>query len=98
MKPLTIIVSFDIGEQLSFRCFPRGKTGLVDEFGFQRSKAAFHGRVIPAICSSAHGLDHSSCLDEFAVLGRGVLAAAIGMMDQAGRRLLPLYGHRQGGD
>jgi hypothetical protein len=76
VKPLTIIVSFDIGKQVSFRCFARGIRGLVDEFGFQRSKAAFHGRVIPVISFSARGLDHSSCLDEFAVFGSGVLAAA----------------------
>jgi len=52
--------------------------------------------TIPAISFSAHGLDHSGCLDEFAVFGGGVLAAAIGMVDQALRRLLPLDGHGQG--
>jgi hypothetical protein len=33
-----------------------------------------------------------------AVIGSGVLAAAIGMVGQAGGRLLPLDGHRQGCD
>jgi hypothetical protein len=33
-----------------------------------------------------------------AVTGRGVLAAAIGMVSEAGRRLLPLDGHGQGCD
>ena len=36
---------FDIGEQVLFRGFAGGIIGLVDEFGFQRSKAAFHRRV-----------------------------------------------------
>lgn len=67
MEPLTIIVSFDIGKQLSCCCFPRGKTGLVDEFGFQHSKAAFDGRNF---------LFWIGCLDEFAAIGRGVLAGA----------------------
>ena len=58
IEPLTIVVSFDIGEQLSFRYFPRGKTGLVHEFGFQSAEAAFHRCVVPAISLPAHGLDH----------------------------------------
>ena len=52
--------------------------------------------TIPAISLPAHGLDHSGCLDEFAVFGGGVLAAAIGMVDKALRWLLPLDGHGQG--
>jgi hypothetical protein len=81
IEPLTIIVSFDIGKQLSCRCFPRGKTGLVDGFGFQHSKAAFDGRNF---------LFWIGCVDELAVFYRGVLAAAIRMVDQARMLLLPL--------
>ena len=65
------------------------------EFGFDRAKAALHWSVIPAISFPAHGLDHLNCIEELAVAGGGILAAAIGMMDQAGRRLLPLDGHGQ---
>lgn len=65
--PLTIIVSFDIGKQLSFRGYPRGKTGLVEECGFQHFKAAFDGRNFDFWISY---------LNELAVLCRGVLAAA----------------------
>jgi hypothetical protein len=36
--------------------------------------------------------------ENLAVIGGGILAAAIGVVDQAGRRLLPLYGHGQGSD
>jgi DNA-binding transcriptional MocR family regulator len=43
-EPLTIKVSFNKGNQLSFRHFLHGKTVLVGEFGFQRSLAAFNGR------------------------------------------------------
>src|SRR5450631_1033057 len=68
------------------------------EFGFDRAKAALHWSVIPAISFPAYGLDHLGCIEELAVIGGGILAAAIGMMDQAGRRLLPLDGHCQSRD
>ena len=56
MKPLTIVVSFDVGEQV----VPGGIPGFV-------------------------------------VTGGGVLAAAIGMVNEAWRRLLALDGHRHRG-
>jgi hypothetical protein len=73
-------------------------TSLVHEFGFDCAKAAFHWGIVEAISLSAHGLDHAGCVENLAVIGGGILAAAIGMMDYARRRLLPLDGHGQGGD
>jgi hypothetical protein len=96
VQPLTIIVSFDIGEQVSFCFFTREIIAVVNKFDFQRSKAAFHGRVIPAVSFPAHGLNHPGCVDDLPVITGGILAAAIGMVDQTGRRLLPLDGHHQG--
>ena len=55
-------------------------------------------RLRPAISLPAHGLDHPGRIEDLAVIGGGVLAAAIGMMDQAWRRLLALDGHGQGRD
>ena len=98
MEPLTIVISFDVGEQVVPGLIPCFVANLMHEFGFDRAKAAFHRCVIPAISLSAHGLDHPGCVDELAVIGGGVLAAAIGMVDQARRRLLPLDGHGQGRD
>ena len=77
MEPLTIVVSFDIGEQLSFRRFPRGKTGLVHEFGFQSAEAAFHRCVVPTISLPAHGLDHPGCVVNLAVTRSGIAAPAL---------------------
>jgi hypothetical protein len=98
MKPLTIVVSFDVGEQVVPGGIPGFVASLVNEFGFDRAKAAFHWRVIPAISLPAHGLDHPGCIEDLAVTGGGVLAAAIGMVNEAWRRLLALDGHRQGRD
>jgi hypothetical protein len=54
--------------------------------------------TVPTISLPAHGLDHPGGAENLAVIGGGVLAAAIGMVDQAGRRLLPLDGHGQSRD
>src|ERR1700732_510179 len=68
------------------------------EFCFQSAEAAFHRCIVPAISLPAHGLNHPRRAEDLAVIGGGVLAAAIGMVDPAGRRLLPLGGHGPGRD
>jgi hypothetical protein len=97
MEPLTIVVSVDGGEQV----VPGGRAGfvasLMHECGFQSAKTAFHRCIVEPISLPAHGLDHPGRAEDLAV-GGGVLAAAIGMVDEPGRRLLPLYGHGEGGD
>src|SRR6202162_1307933 len=89
MEPLTIVVSFDVGEQVVPCGIPGSVASLVHEFGFQSAEAAFHRCVVPTISLPAHGLDHPGCVVNLAVTGSGVLAAAIGMMSQAG----PACGH-----
>ena len=98
MKPLTIVISFDVSEQIVPCNIPVWIASLVHEFGFDRAKAAFHRGIVPTISLPAHGLDHPGCIEDLAVIGSGILAAAIGMMDQAWRGLLALDGHGQGRD
>ena len=88
-KALTIIVSFDVGEQVVPGGIPGWVASLVHEFDFQSAEATFHRCIVPAVAFPAHGLNHSGCAENLAMAGGGVLAAAIGMVDQAGRRLLP---------
>ena len=76
MEPLTIVISFDIGEQVMPGSIPGWIASLVHEFGFDRAKAAFHRGIIPAISFPAHGLDHPGCLEDLAVISGGILAAA----------------------
>ncbi len=47
MKPLTIIVSFDVGEQVVWGGVPGFVTSLVHDFGFQTAETAFHRCVVP---------------------------------------------------
>ena len=42
MKPQTIVVSFDVGEQVVPRGIPGFVASLVYEFSFQSAKATFH--------------------------------------------------------
>jgi hypothetical protein len=58
MEPLTIVVSFDVREQVVTGGIPAWVASLVHEFGFQSAEAAFHWCVVPAISLPAHGLDH----------------------------------------
>jgi hypothetical protein len=75
-KPLTIVVSFDVGEQV----VPGGIAGWVasqvHEFGFQSAKATFHWCIVPAISLPAHGLDHPGGAENLAVIGGGASSPA----------------------
>jgi hypothetical protein len=93
MKPLAIVVSFNVSEQVMPGSIPSFVASLVHKFGFDRAKAAFHRRIVPAISLPAHGLDHAGCIKDLAVISGGILAAAIRMMNEARRRFLPLDGH-----
>src|SRR3984893_15699431 len=82
MEPLTIVVSFDVGEQVVPGGIPGFVASLVHEFSFQSAEATFHRSIVPTISLPAHGLNHPGRAENLAVIGGGVLAAAIGMMDQ----------------
>jgi hypothetical protein len=73
MKPLTIVVSFDVGEQVVPGGIPGFVAGLVHEFSFQSAKAAFHRGIVPAISLPAHRLNHPGGTEELAVIGGGYL-------------------------
>src|SRR5580765_1642815 len=86
MDPLTIVVAFDIAEQVTPRGSPIGVFTLVDEFGFQRAEEALHGCIVPAISLAAHRLDDGGVRQNIPVVAGGVLAAAVGMMDETRSR------------
>src|SRR6202047_1637002 len=69
MKPLTIVVSFDVGEQVVPGGIPGWVASQVHEFGFQSAKATFHWCIVPAISLPAHGLDHPGGAENLAVIG-----------------------------
>lgn len=98
MKPLAIVISFDVGKQVMPGSIAGWIASLVHELGFQGAEPAFHRRIVEAISLPAHGLDHPGCIEELAVISGSILAATIGVVDEARRRLLALDGHGQGRD
>jgi hypothetical protein len=81
MKPQTIVISFDVGEQVVPGGIPGSVASLVHEFSFQSAEAAFHRGVVPAIALPAHGLDHPDGAKHLVVTGGGVLAAADALLN-----------------
>jgi hypothetical protein len=98
VKPPTIVAAFDIGEQV----VPRGITievfALVNELGFQSAEETLHRRIVPAVSLAAHRLKDSGRLQEPEVVAGGILAAAVGMMNEPRRRRSSLDCHRERGD
>ena len=80
MEPLTIVISFDVGEQVMPGSIPGWITSLVHEFGFD-PKAAFHRGIVPTISLPAHGLDHPGCIEDLAVISGSILAAADALLN-----------------
>jgi hypothetical protein len=64
MKPLAIVISFDIGKQVMPGSIPGWITSFMHEFGFDRAKAAFHWGIVPTISLPAHRLDHPGFIED----------------------------------
>src|SRR5580700_970437 len=68
----------------------------MDEFGFERVEEALHRGIVVAVGLAAHRGPEAGRLHQLAILRRGILNAAVGMVDQAGARPLRRDGHPQG--
>jgi hypothetical protein len=73
MKPHTIVISFDVGEQVMPGGIPGFVASLVHEFSFHSAEATFHWCIVPAISLPAHGLNHPGRAESLAVIGGSVL-------------------------
>jgi len=96
MKPLAIVIAFDVGKLLVSASIPGRIISLVHELGFDRAEAAFHQG--PTISFPAHRLDHPGCIEGLAVITGSILAAAIGVVDETRRQPLVLDGRGQSRD
>src|SRR5262245_50283607 len=79
-------------------CRAVSRVSFVHELGFDPAQAAFHRGIIPTISFAAHRLNHPGFIEDLAVVGSSILAAAIGVMDKARRGLLALNCHGQSRD
>ena len=97
MKALAVVKDFDVIEESALGV---GKVweGFVFEvqFAFERGPEAFHGGVVVAAAGTAHA--GAKAIGEELLLagGAGVLAAAIGMVEEAGFGVAGLLSVGQG--
>ena len=89
MEPGSIVEAFDEGKNIalgfcSCRVFP-----VMDELGLEGVEEALHRGVVEAVGLAAHRGGDAGGPQDVAVITRGILDAAIGMMDETcGRALL----------
>jgi hypothetical protein len=85
--PATTIEGFEEAEDSSsglLTCFEHDI--VVIQFVLHTAEDAFHWPVVPAIAFPVHGAAHAVFLQQAAVGMRGILAAAVRMMQQAWAR------------
>ena len=76
VDPPSIVIAFDVREQIAPCGRAIGVVALMHEFGFQGAEEALHRGIVPAICLAAHRLRDGGGLQDLAVVAGGVLAAA----------------------
>lgn len=95
MEPLSIVVALDVSEQVVSGLIPGRPSSLVDDSDLEGVEEALHRGVVLAAAGAAHGGYRLDIGELPAVSLRCVLAAAIRVTDEPGRRPLPLGGHHQ---
>lgn len=95
VDPPSIIVALAIREQATSGLFAGRPSLLVDELDLQGVEEAFHGRIVVAASRAAHRRFCFHCSELLNVHLGCVLAAAVGMADEAFGRSLPLRGHHE---
>jgi hypothetical protein len=90
VDPLTIVVAFDIGEQVAPRGVAIGVLAPADKFGFQRAEETLHRRVVPAVSLTAHRLGDGGGPQDIPIVAGGVLAAADALLIVKQRSALDL--------
>jgi hypothetical protein len=93
VEPLSVVVSFDgLKDGLASLVFVL-EMAIEQEFVFESAPEGFHGSVVVAIGFAAHTRLDSSGAELGAVDPTGVLATAIGMVEQPWRRLAMSQSH-----
>ncbi len=83
MAPLSVIEDLDIAEDRCACLVACFEPGAVDAFCFERPEPAFHGRVVVTVALGAHGGNDFARFQPLDVIGAGILAAPVGMVNEA---------------
>lgn len=95
MEAPAVVERLDVVEQVGLRFGPHGVAGAMHPLILQAVEEALARRVVPAISLAAHRAGHP-VLFQLRLKGEArILAAPVGVMDQARRRLPAEPGHGQ---
>src|SRR5437762_8710171 len=95
MSALAVIEGFDVIEDLHASLVAGFEATAIDQLQFEGAPEAFHGGVIIAVASAAHGGDQAGLTQSLTIIAAGVLDATIGMEKQLGRRATMQQRHNQ---
>lgn len=87
VDPLTVVVAFDIGEQVTPRGIPIGVFVLVNEFGFEGAEKALHRCIVPAIRLAAHRLSDGGGPPRIARIKQSDITRALRAAQAAGLKI-----------
>ena len=96
MEALAVIESFDEVEDCQASLGSGFKTAAINELQLERAPEGFHGGVVVAAGFAAHRRQGLGLRQRVAVIGTGVLAAAVGMKHQFWWRLAMSLSHVPG--
>ena len=97
MTACRIIEPFDVPNDVLLGRSPRRVGGARDQFGFERGKETFHGRIIVTVVRTAQTGHQTVSREDVLISDAGVLTAAISMMQQARGGPATSQGHVQRG-
>ena len=83
MSPLTIVEQFKVFEDFA-ACLGSGTpVALINQFELEGGEKTLRHRIIPAVAFTAHAAQHAVRRQQLLILVTGILAAAVGLMQQA---------------
>src|SRR5204862_3347394 len=95
MSAVAVVEGFDVMEDLPASLGAGIEETSIDQLQFEGAPEAFHGGVVVAVASAAHGGDQAGVTECLAIIAAGVLDATIGMEKQPGRRATMQQRHGQ---
>lgn len=96
MPSAWVIEGVDIVSDLSLGLNPGFVNGAPDHLGFDGSEHGFDHGIVVAVAFARHGYDEAMRLQEFLIIARAILAAAVAVMDHIFWRAADCNGAFQG--
>jgi hypothetical protein len=89
------VIASDVVDDFYSGCFPGCESEPVESLSLQASEKLLHRDIVRAVAFSAHPGSHAVPVQLVLVIIASILAASIGIVQQAGQRLAVPLGHGQ---